>query len=308
MNNGDSWDLGHFVHLDKHKYRKQRKELEKLWRDDAFLVNPDTKVADRTIYKYWKNRRTLFSLMGVKRLYLTKELWFSVTPETVAKFVARFIRSCLPEAHTVVDVFCGGGGNSIQLAMYFPKVYGVDCSVEHLYCTYRNAQAYGVEDRIWLKYGDWRKLSRRGRFERVKVDCVFASPPWGGPGYQKEEVFDLETGLAPVGLREMLRGFLRISSNVVLFLPRNSDLAQISRVTRELLGDDARCKVLYVKTGEYMKGILCFWGEPFYNYSQGSEAAVGNVHDVGDGKHSNEDGVQHARESLSVAIDYSEDG
>ncbi|SCV05819.1 LANO_0H15874g1_1 [Lachancea nothofagi CBS 11611] len=237
-------ELEHFIHMSKHKYKTQRKALKGLFREDSFRIEPNVKMADRSIFKYWKNRMSLFSQMQCKDLYMTRELWYSVTPETVAKFAARFIKSCLPEAQVILDVYCGGGGNTIQLAQYFPKVYGVDNSLEHLYCTYRNAQAYNVEDRIWLKYGDWPTLSRKRRFEKLKIDCVFSSPPWGGPQYLKSQVYDLEAALLPQGLRETLEGFLRVSANVVLFLPRNSDLGQIAQVTRELLGDKAYCKVL----------------------------------------------------------------
>ncbi|CEP60138.1 RNA methyltransferase LALA0_S01e03884g [Lachancea lanzarotensis] len=259
--------LKHFVHLSKHKYRPQRKALKALFKQDTYRIEPDAKVTDKSIFKYWKNRHRLFSKMQTHDLYMTRELWFSVTPEIVAKFAARFIKSCLPDAQVILDVYCGGGGNTIQFAQYFQKVYGVDNSLEHLYCTYRNAQAYSVEDRVWLKYGDWPTLSRKNRFEKLQIDCIFSSPPWGGPQYLKSEVYDLEAALQPQGLRETLQGFLRVSENVVLFLPRNSDLGQVSQVTREILGDEARCKVLYVKDNGFLKGILCFWGEKFYNYA-----------------------------------------
>ncbi|SCU95474.1 LAME_0F12288g1_1 [Lachancea meyersii CBS 8951] len=263
----DRQQLQHFVHLSKRKYRKQRSALKSLFKDDAYRIEPDVKVTDRSIFKYWKTRHRLFSRMQTKDLYMTRELWFSVTPESLAKFAARFIKSCLPDAQVVLDVYCGGGGNTIQFAQYFQKVYGVDSSLEHLYCTYRNAQAYNVEDRIWLKYGDWPTMSRKGRFEKLQIDCVFSSPPWGGPQYLNSELYDLENALQPRGLRETLQGLLRVSENVVMFLPRNSDLGQVSQVTRELLGNEALCKVIYVKDNGYLKGIMCFWGEKFYNYS-----------------------------------------
>lgn len=266
MTRNNSLDLGHFLHIKKHKYKKQRKQLQQLSRENAFQIDANKKVTDRSIFKYWKNREKLFSQINTSNIHLTRELWFSVTPELIAKFTARFVRTCLPEAKVIMDVFCGGGGNSIQFAMYFPKVYGIDYSMEHLYCTYKNSQAYQVDDRLWLKYGSWHKISKAGKFKKLKIDCVFASPPWGGPNYLRQDVFDLERGLEPMGLKEMLESFLEISDNVIMFLPRNSDLRQVSRVTRELLGSQAKCKVLYVNQDAHLKGILCFWGEPFYKY------------------------------------------
>ena len=287
------------MHLKRSKYKNQRKALKTLFQKDSYRIERDVRVTDKSIFKYWKNRLTLFSKISNKDIYMTRELWFSVTPEYVAKFVARFIKSCLPEAEVILDVYCGGGGNTIQFAQYFRKVYGVDSSLEHLYCTFRNAQAYNVEDRVWLKYGDWPTLSRKRRFEKVRVDCVFSSPPWGGPEYLRSETYDLEKALCPQGLKETLAGLLRVSENVVLFLPRNSDLSQLSQVTRELLGPQASCKVLYVKLNGFLKGMLCFWGERFYNYAnipQENAVAVENP----------EPAAEHA--ANPTGIDYSIDG
>lgn len=33
---------------------------------------------------------------------------------------------------------------------------------------------------------------KEGRFEDLQIDAVFLSPPWGGPDYLYQEVFDLE--------------------------------------------------------------------------------------------------------------------
>lgn len=256
----------HFLHMRKKKYRKQRRQLKGLFRDNSYRVDVNRRITDRSIYKYWKNREKLFSLINTNKICLTKELWFSVTPEAIAKFVSSLIQACLPNATTVLDVFCGGGGNLVQFAKKFPRCYGVDFNIEHLYCAYQNSRVYDVEEKVWLKYGDWIKISEKGRFEKIGIDCIFASPPWGGPEYLKQKEFDLERGLKPTGLKEMLKSFLRITSNIVLFLPRNSNLSQISRATMELLGPQAKCKVLYIKDHGYLKGMLCFWGEPFYNY------------------------------------------
>lgn len=267
-------ETSHFLHITRRKYKRQYKRLRKLYRHSSYLVKPNEVLKDRQLTKYWRNRRSIFSKINSSPIYLTHELWFSVTPEIIAKFLAKFIRACLPNATKIMDVFCGGGGNAIQFAMVFPKVYGVDASLEHLYCSYRNAQTYGVSDRIWLKYGSWEDIARKGRFAKLGIDCIFGSPPWGGPGYLKSETYDLEMGLQPMGLTEMLKSFLSVSSNVVLFLPRNSDLNQLSRATRIILGPNSRCRVLYVKDHGYLKGILCMWGDALV-YAQG-EASENN--------------------------------
>ncbi|AMD21136.1 HEL145Cp [Eremothecium sinecaudum] len=258
--------MDHFLHMHKKKYRNQRKKLKELLKRDEYRFKVGNKVTDRRLRKFWNRRKSLFSLVDKGNIYLTDELWYSVTPEVMAKFIAKFIKACIPEATTVLDVFCGGGGNSIQFAKVFDKVYGVDLNLDHLYCTYKNAQAYNVIDRIWLKYGDWVEIAKKGRFQDVKIDCIFASPPWGGPEYLKQEKFDLEKSLIPVPLSDALASFFKLCSNVVMFLPKNSDLAQLSEITARLLGPDAKCKVLYMKKEGWLQGLMCFWGKAFYEY------------------------------------------
>lgn len=261
-------DFSHFLHIKRSKYRKQYRNLRRLYKHDEHLVDPKQTMKDRTLFKYWRNRQLLFSKINSSQIYMTEELWFSVTPEILAIFLAKFVRACLPNAKKVMDVFCGGGGNSIQFAKLFPKVYGVDSSLEHLYCTYRNAQAYDVADRIWLKYGSWERIASKGRFSKLNIDCIFGSPPWGGPRYLKQDVYDLENALQPMGITEMLKSFSSVSQNILLFLPRNSDLTQLSRATRSVFGLGAKCRILYVKTNGFLKGIVCMWGEALVNVNE----------------------------------------
>lgn len=256
------FEKSHFLHISHRKHRKEYRRLKHLFRDDAYVVKPNQALKDKQLFKYWKVRRALFSKIDEAPVYMTNELWYSVTPEVVAKFLAKFIRACLPNATRVMDVFCGAGGNTIQFAKLFPRVYGVDASLEHLYCTYRNARSYDVSDRIWLKHATWERVVEKGRFSKLGIDCVFGSPPWGGPQYLKSKQYDLETNLEPMGITEMLRSFSQVSSNIVLFLPRNSNLNQLSRATRTVLGPNGQCRVIYVKDNGFLKGILCMWGQP----------------------------------------------
>lgn len=253
-------DISHFLHITRKRYRKQHQRLEKLCNENSFLVKPDSVIKNRQLIKYWRKKKSLFTKFDERQIFLTNELWYSVTPEKIAKFVAKFVKASLPNAKKVLDVFCGAGGNTIQLALEFEKVYGVDFSVDHLYCTYKNAESYNVSDRIWLKYGSWEKLAEKGRFSKIGIDFVFGSPPWGGPEYLKDTSYDLETSLKPMGITELLRSMISVSPNVMLFLPRNSNLEQISRATMQVLGPQGHCRTVYVKDNGFTKGILCIWG------------------------------------------------
>lgn len=85
-----------------------------------------------------------------------------------------------------------------------------------------NAEVYGVADRIEFIVGDFFAISKN-----FKADVVFLSPPWGGPKYLDADVYDLETMLLPKPLTELMSAATRISKNVALFLPRNSNVDQV---------------------------------------------------------------------------------
>lgn len=297
------FDKAHFLHFDRHKHRKEYKRLKKLFRDNAYLIKPNEPLRNKQLLKYWRIRNLLFSRINDHPVYMTDELWFSVTPELLAKFLAKFIRACLPEATKVMDVFCGGGGNTIQLAKTFPIVYGVDSSLEHLYCTYRNARAYDVADRIWLKHGPWQHIAAKGRFAKLGIDCIFGSPPWGGPAYLRSKSYDLEASLQPMGITEMLATMLAVSSNVILFLPRNSNLDQLSRATRSLLGPEGQCRVIYVKTNGYVKGILCMWGAALVSPSEEQAASASEDERPHEQQDKSQDNVVK-----TVSVNYDVDG
>ena len=51
-----------------------------------------------------------------------------------------------------------------------------------------NARVYGVEERIEFIVGDFFSVvpSLRG------ADVIFLSPPWGGPEYLDQDIFDIQ--------------------------------------------------------------------------------------------------------------------
>lgn len=222
--------------------------------------------------KYWAQRQKLFSKYD-EGIVLTKELWFSVTPENIAKYIAEFIGSKFETKFQILDTFCGGGGNIVQLLnLKECKVYGVDINETHLQCTKSNAIVYhgseDVKNRLKLMKIDWNCLDEETDEESVKnirelkkmnMDCVFGSPPWGGPEYIKSDVYDLETMLQPCGLSKHLKDMKQFSKNVCLFLPKNSDLEQVKLATA--VNGYSKVKVIHLENGDAReKGVLCCWG------------------------------------------------
>lgn len=236
-------------------------QLAQLQPESKYLLNYDR--LPKNAKKYWKQRYFLFKKFD-QGIHMTSELWYSVTPEDIGIFVAKFIQACNPDIQCVADICCGGGGNTIQFARRFKKTICIDINDDNLYCTKKNCEVYGVLEKVELRQVDWTKVKGTEYFEYLKqnVDLIFSSPPWGGPAYKGKDLFDLSL-LLPMPIKELLVSFFEISPNVVLFLPRNSDLTQLAEVTREILGPDAKCRVLYTYCGGYIKGITAIWGDKF---------------------------------------------
>ncbi|ODQ63678.1 S-adenosyl-L-methionine-dependent methyltransferase, partial [Nadsonia fulvescens var. elongata DSM 6958] len=178
------------------------------------------------LYRYWKTRYSLFSLYD-SGVALNEEQWFSVTPEAVAVSVAEYLYECQPDAQVIVDGFCGAGGNSIQFARLFPRVISIEIDPVTMACAKQNARVYGVEDKIEFILGDVFEVLKSLIKQDIKVDIIYASPPWGGPSYLNQSVFDLSQ-MVPYDLQHIYSQFSCISKNICLFLPKSSDLQQIA--------------------------------------------------------------------------------
>uniref|UniRef100_A0A182QZE0 Trimethylguanosine synthase n=1 Tax=Anopheles farauti TaxID=69004 RepID=A0A182QZE0_9DIPT len=194
------------------------KKEKKKKRKTKFVASLPADIAnDRSLLKYWYKRFSLFSLFD-SGIRLDRESWFSVTPEKVAAHTAERCRADL-----IVDAFCGCGGNAIQFALSCQQVIAIDIDPRKIEMAKHNATVYGVADRIDFIVGDFMQLT-----DRLRADVVFLSPPWGGPGYLKEEVYDLEQSLLPVPATQLMAAAQRVSKNVALYLPRNSNTQQLT--------------------------------------------------------------------------------
>ncbi|PWN50430.1 S-adenosyl-L-methionine-dependent methyltransferase [Violaceomyces palustris] len=157
------------------------------------------------LLKYWFSRYRLFSLFD-QGILLDAQSWYSVTPEAIA---ARIAKRC--SCDTVLDAFCGAGGNAIQLALTCRRVIAIDIDPDKILLARNNARVYGVEANIEFICGDFVEFAkaharvkelangvrpRPGVIEQMmedeklwrgahkaKVDVVFLSPPWGGVSY-----------------------------------------------------------------------------------------------------------------------------
>jgi trimethylguanosine synthase len=107
-----------------------------------------------------------------------------------------------------------------------------------LACAQNNAEIYGVEEGLitWIHGDSFQFLETLlKRPDTLHPDLnmdldatiLFASPPWGGPGYRTDEIFDLYT-MQPYGLKELHEAYK--SFQYALYLPRTSDIRQIAKL------------------------------------------------------------------------------
>uniref|UniRef100_A0A7S3Z802 Trimethylguanosine synthase n=1 Tax=Lotharella globosa TaxID=91324 RepID=A0A7S3Z802_9EUKA len=169
------------------------------------------------------------------QILLDEESFYSVTPQRLADHHARRCKSKL-----VVDAFCGCGGNAIAFARAGMDVVGVEIIPDRVDMLRHNSRIYEVpEQRLSLIWGDFIDLARNGK---VSGDVIFLSPPWGGPWYRQEGVFDLTRPLPGLGVAvdELLKLAMRCIRQrtresgelfgVACYLPRNIDKSQLKRL------------------------------------------------------------------------------
>lgn len=99
----------------------------------------------------------------------------------------------------------------------------IDIDPKKIELAENNAKVYGVYDKIEFIVGDFLQLA-----DKLKADVVFLSPPWGGPSYLREAVYDLETMLQPVPFSTLIAMARKITPDVAAFLPRNCNTFAVS--------------------------------------------------------------------------------
>ncbi|KAI0091634.1 RNA cap guanine-N2 methyltransferase-domain-containing protein [Irpex rosettiformis] len=210
----------------------------------------DASEVPEHLKKYFFQRERYFSLYSSGCL-LDEEGWYSVTPELIANQIAERCR-----CGTILDAFCGVGGNAIAFAQTCERVIAIDTSPIRLALARHNATIYGVQDRIEFIQADYLEFARSylsrpsssSQTRQRKIDVVFLSPPWGGPEYisgsgspthdqpgtneQPHPEFNLAS-IQPIHGTELFKLTRKITPNVAYFLPRNTNLQEISNLLLE---------------------------------------------------------------------------
>jgi trimethylguanosine synthase len=96
---------------------------------------------------------------------MTDEAWYGVSQELVASKIAHHVAVMTPGSKSIlIDAFCGVGGNTIAFALSgrWKRVYGIEKDAATLECARRNAEIYGVKDKITWFLGDSFELLGNG--------------------------------------------------------------------------------------------------------------------------------------------------
>lgn len=138
-----------------------------------------------------------------------------------------------PSRTILIDIFGGVGGNAIAFALSnrWEQVIAVEKNPSVIACAQHNATLYGVSELItWVNEDCFSYLESISSSIDPSKTVVFASPPWGGPGYTSDEVFNLKT-MMPYSLKMIHDVCTGMDS--ALYLPRTSDLRQLAKLAPE---------------------------------------------------------------------------
>ena len=142
-----------------------------------------------TLRSYFRQRYNIWSKYD-DGILMTDDAWYGVSQELVAAKIAEHVAVMAPADKSIlIDAFCGVGGNTIAFARSgrWKRVYGIEKDAATLECARRNAEIYGVQDKISWFVGDCFELLGTGenaveglRELVTHFGVLFGSPPWGG--------------------------------------------------------------------------------------------------------------------------------
>ncbi|KAL6925431.1 hypothetical protein ACO0SA_000027 [Hanseniaspora valbyensis] len=239
--------------------------------DDEILLRNELELIKNL--NHHKNNNIIKNtiLNDFKPIYLTDELWFSVTPEDISLFMADYCHKKMSNNGTTklkgiaMDITGGSGLDSISLSRYWPKVIAVDINMENLYSSFKNAQNYNVVDKISFIHNDFNDPVFFTLFKKIykgKVDFIYSSPPWSGPSYGELKLYDVDEHLGMDGLTSLLRKTLQLTNNCCFFLPKNSSVNQIMTIARfHFQKTNPPVKIIYASLKGKTKGALVLFGK-----------------------------------------------
>ena len=211
--------------------------------------------------KFWTQRYYYF-LKFDNGIIMDNESWYSVTPEEIAKYTAKLIKG-----KSVIDGFCGCGGNVIQFSKYCSKVYAIDLFKDKLDICKNNCKVYNCQNNIEFIHSDFLQMKNK-----IKADYIFLSPPWGGTEYKNSEIYSIKKFMHP-DITEIVRVSMNVADNILFFLPRNLDLDELFDICanakneiKQNSGKNIFFDVQIIKSNGRIKSLLIIFGHHIKDY------------------------------------------
>lgn len=227
--------------------------------------------------RFFAQRYALFSRFD-RGVRLDDEMWYSVTPELIAREQALRVARCTSACGGVlIDAFCGAGGNAIQFAVVASQkrslfVLGFDVDGARLLDAQRNAEIYGASGRLDFIRADFRSAPRllRTASQRDAVAGVFLSPPWADSGAVSRapagasDAFSVRSLGAGLDGALVLAAAATLSREVALFLPWRTRLHEV-RALAAGVGSSVLVQehVRAFRSGDaqHATGLTCYFGD-----------------------------------------------
>ena len=109
-------------------------------------------------------------------------------------------------------------------------VVAIDIDPVKLELAQHNANVYGVAGAIDFILGDSVHLMSSGAFRSVEGLSIFMSPPWGGPTYPRDSVFDVDS-MEPFSGRQLIDAARTLSEDIAVYLPRTVNSGQVRKLS-----------------------------------------------------------------------------
>lgn len=173
---------------------------------------------------------------------------------TVHRRIAQdYASSTSPAKTTIIDLFAGAGGNSIAFALSnrWARIIAIEKDPSVIACAENNAYVYGATNITWVNGDCFEYLKTNASSIVPSETVIFASPPWGGPGYTAENIFDLST-MQPYSVQYIHEACKTM--DMALYLPRTSDIRQIT----ELLTEEKKVEIVHYCMEGASKALVAY--------------------------------------------------
>ena len=160
---------------------------------------------------------------------------------------------------SVIDGFCGSGGNVIQFSKYCSEVFAIDIDPKKLDICKNNCKIYNCKNNIHFIECDFLKIQSYEKI-KVKADYIFLSPPWGGISYKNSDIYSIKESMTP-DISEIIKVSLNIVKYIMFYVPRTLRLEELFRIISSITKNERLFFDIHIlKSANKIKALLIIFG------------------------------------------------